>query len=343
MAKTAVAGLNTELVEIAMGYQRSRALCAAARLGVADALKDGESTVTDLATVCKADVSALHRLLRALASMGVVRETIPGSFALTDFGRPLRKDVADSAWAGVIFWADLLAENWACLTECVRTGKTASAVRPEIKTRWTQDPEASSVFRAVMGTSPVEDYMPIARAWDFSAAAGTVADLGGGGGALIEAILEAFPAVRGMLVDRPESIEAARPRFASSQLAGRCDLLCTDLLQEVPRGADVYVLKHVLHGYTDAMSVDILRNCRSVVPAKGCVLIIEFILPNVIDHADRDLESRLMSDLNMLAVTLGKERSALEWTSLLERTGFRCERIIPVAGDLVSIIEARPK
>jgi SAM-dependent methyltransferase len=341
MAKTAVAGLNTQLVEIAMGYQRSRALCAAARLGVADALKDSERTVTDLAAVCQAEVSALHRLLRALAGMGVVRERIPGNFVLTDFGRPLRRDVPDSAWAGVIFWADLLAENWACLTDCVRTGKTASAVRPEIKTRWSQDPEASSVFRAVMGTSPAEDYLPIARAWDFSAA-GTVADLGGGGGALIEAILEAFPATRGMLVDRAESIETARPRFASSHLAGRCELLCADLMQEVPRGADVYVLKHVLHGYTDAMSADILRNCRSVLPANGCVLIIEFTLPNVIDHADRDLESRLMSDLNMLAVTHGKERSALDWASLLERAGFRCERIIPVAGDLVSIIEARP-
>jgi SAM-dependent methyltransferase len=342
MAKTAVAGLNTQLVEIAMGYQRSRALCAAARLGVADALQDRERTVADLAAVCKADVSALHRLLRALASMGVVRENIPGSFVLTDFGKPLRKDVPDSAWAGVIFWADLLAENWACLTDCVRTGKTASAVRPEIKARWTQDPEASSVFRAVMGTSPAEDYMPIARAWDFSAA-GTVADLGGGGGALIEAILEAFPAARGMLVDRNESIEAARPRFASGHLAGRCELICADLMQEVPRGADVYVLKHVLHGYTDAMSTDILRNCRSVLPPDGRVLIIEFTLPNVIDRADRNLESRLMSDLNMLAVTQGKERSALEWTSLLDRAGFRCERIIPVSGDLVSIIEARPQ
>jgi SAM-dependent methyltransferase len=342
MAKTAVAGLNTQLVEIAMGYQRSRALCAAARLGVADALGDSERTITDLAAICKADVSALHRLLRALAGMGVVRENTPGSFVLTDFGKPLRKDVPDSAWAAVIFWADLLAENWACLTDCVRTGKTASAVRPEIKARWTQDPEASSVFRAVMGTSPAEDYMPIARAWDFSAA-GTVADLGGGGGVLIEAILETFPAARGMLVDRSESIEAARPRFASSHLAGRCELISADLIQEVPRGADVYVLKHVLHGYTDAMSVDILRNCRSVLPPDGRVLIIEFTLPNVIDRADRDLESRLMSDLNMLAVTQGKERSALEWTSLLDRAGFRCERIIPVAGDLVSIIEARPQ
>src|SRR5665213_913013 len=151
MAKTAVAGLNTQLVEIAMGYQRSRALCAAARLGVADALKDSERTVSDLAAICKADVAALHRLLRALASMGVVRERIPGSFVLTDFGKPLRKDVPDSAWAAVIFWADLLAENWACLTDCVRTGKTASAVRPEIKARWSQDPEAGAVFRAVMG------------------------------------------------------------------------------------------------------------------------------------------------------------------------------------------------
>src|SRR6266851_2418130 len=115
MARTAVAGLNSQLVEMAMGYFRSRALCAAARLGIADALGDEERTLQQLATACSADAGALYRLLRALASFGIVVETKPGSFALTAFGKPLRKDVPDSAWAGVVFWSDLLADSWSQL------------------------------------------------------------------------------------------------------------------------------------------------------------------------------------------------------------------------------------
>jgi ubiquinone/menaquinone biosynthesis C-methylase UbiE len=340
MAKTAVAGYDKQLVEIAMGYQRSRALCAAARLGIADALGESERSAADLAGACKADVAALHRLLRALASIGIVTETRPGSFVLTEFGKPLRKDVPDSAWPAVIFWADLLANNWSSLTECVRTGKNAATLRPEIMVKWQQDPEGPAIFRAVMGTSPAEAYMPIARAWNFSTAR-VVADLGGGGGALIAAILEAFPNTTGMLVDRTESIEAARPRFSTGPLAQRTQLVAADLTQEVPRGADVYILKHVLHGYTDEATTDILRSCRAVTPPDGRVLIVEFVLPDVIDRVDRDLESRLMSDLNMLEVTAGKERSALEWNNLIDKADLRYERIIPVADDLVSIVEAR--
>jgi ubiquinone/menaquinone biosynthesis C-methylase UbiE len=342
MAGTAVAGQNAQLTEIAMGYFRSRALCAAARLGVADALGDEERTVIHLAAVCEAEPAALYRLLRALAGFGVVAETHPRSFVLTPFGKPLRKGVPDSAWAGVVFWADLLADSWSYLTECVRSGQNAMQVRPPgVPSRWAQDPEAPAVFRAVMGTAPAEDYMSIVRAWDFSKYH-VVADLGGGGGALIAAVLEAFPNVRGMLVDRPESIERAATRFESPAFAGRCRLVAADLTQEVPPGAAVYMLKHVLHGYEDGAAAEILRHCRSVLPEEGRVLVIEFVLPDVVDHADRELEQRLMSDLNMLAVTGGKERSAAEWKHLLASAGLKCERIIPVAGDLVSIIEAVP-
>ncbi len=352
MAGTAVAGQNAALTEMAMGYFRSRTLCAAARLGVADALGDEERTVKDLAAACGAEPSALYRLLRALASFGVVAETRPASFVLTPLGQPLRKDAPDSAWAGVVFWADLLADSWSYLTECVRTGKKSMDVRPpEVPSRWSQDPDAPAVFRAVMGTSPAEDYMPIARAWDFSKYH-TVADLGGGGGALIAAVLEAFPHVQGLLVDRPESIDRAASRFESASPAGRCKLVAADLTQEVPPGAEVYMLKHVLHGYEDGAAAEILRRCRSVLPAEGLlaeglpaegrVLVVEFVLPDVVDHADRDLEQRLMSDLNVLTVTGGKERSAAEWKHLLASAGLQCERIIPVLGDLVSIIEAAP-
>ncbi len=332
---------NAELVQMAMSYSRSRMLCAAARLGVADALGDEVRNVDDLAETCQADADALYRLLRALASIGVTEETTPRHFRLTPFGRPLRRDVPQSAWPAVVFWADLLADSWSLLTECVRTGKPASQVRdPAIPSRWAQDPEAGSIFRAVMGTAPAEDYAPIARGWDFSRA-NVVADLGGGGGALILAVLELHPHLRGMLVDLEASVEAAKARFADERVSSRCRLLAADLTQSVPSGADVYMLKHVLHGRRDADAITILRNCRAVIPENGTLLVIEFILPPLVSEADQHLEGHLMSDLNMLAVTGGRERSESEWRTLLEPAGFRLAGVCPVGSD-VGILEAKP-
>ena len=194
--------------------------------------------------------------------------------------------MAQSAWPAVVFWADLLADNWSLLTDCIRTGKPASQVRdPNVSSRWSQDPEADSIFRAVMGTAPAEDYAPIARAWDF-ARANVVADLGGGGGALILAVLELHPHLRGMLVDLKASVEAAKARFAGEKVSSRCKLLVADLIQSVPAGADVYMLKHVLHGRRDAEAITILNNCRAVIPANGSLLVIEVILPPLISQAN---------------------------------------------------------
>jgi hypothetical protein len=338
---------NAGLVEMAMAYSRSRVLCAAARLGVADALGDEVRSVGFLAEKCQADATALYRLLRALASIGVTEETTPEHFRLTSFGRPLRRDVPQSVWPAVVFWADLLADSWSLLTDCVRTGQPASEVRdPKIPSRWSQDPEASSIFRAVMGTAPAEDYAPIAAAWDFSRAK-VVADLGGGGGSLILAVLDLHPHLRGMLVDLEASVEAAKARFAGEEVSTRCELIAADLMQSVPVGADVYVLKHVLHGRRDAEAITILKNCRAVIPENGSLLIIEFILPPLVSHADPQLEGHLMSDLNMLAVTGGRERSEREWRTLLEAAGFILTRVYPVGGDKlmvrnVGIVEAKP-
>ncbi len=99
---------------MAMAYSRSRMLCAAARLGVADALGDEVRSVGLLAEMCHADANALYRLLRALASIGVTEETTPEHFRLTPFGEPLRKDAPQSVWPCVIFWATA-ADEWSCL------------------------------------------------------------------------------------------------------------------------------------------------------------------------------------------------------------------------------------
>ncbi len=345
---------NPALVEMAMAYSRSRMICAAARLGIADALAGGERSVDDLAKACAADRDSLYRLLRALAIFGITSETTPGKFILAPVGQPLRKDAPNSVWPAVVFWADLLADSWAYLTDCVRTGQSAFKVMESkgIASRWSQDPDANAIFRAVMGTAPVEDYLPAAHAWDFTSRR-VVADLGGGGGALISAILKSNPHLSGMLVDRQPSIEAAAPRLHADGLAERCKLIAADLLENVPSGADVYAMKHVLHGYNDDVAIKLLKNCRAVIPADGMLVVIEFVLPDAISQPNPALEIHAMSDLNMLAVTGGKERSAAEWRPLLAAGGFEMRRIIPVVAkdkfannvavvQGVSIIEGAP-
>ena len=329
-----------------MAYSRSRLLCAAARLGVADALGDEVRSIGFLAENCQADADALYRLLRALAGIGVTEETTPEHFRLTAFGKPLRRDAPQSVWPAVIFWADLLADEWSLLTECVRTGQPAMQIRdPKIPSRWSQDAQARSIFRAVMGTAPAEDYAPIAEAWDFSRAK-VVADLGGGGGSLLLAVLALNPHLRGMLVDLEPSVDAARARFAAEDSSSRCELIVADLMQSAPAGADVYMLKHVLHGRQDADAITMLKNCRAVIPPEGSLLIVEFILPPLVSNADPQLEGHLMSDLNMLAVTGGKERNEREWRTLLEAAGFVLTGVYPVGGDNlmvrnVGILEAK--
>src|SRR5665213_3468112 len=334
---------NTTLVEMAMAYSRSRVVCAAARLGIADAFGDGERTVEDLAQSCGADAASLYRLLRALAALGITAEVSPRRFVLAQFGQPLRKDAPNSVWPSVVFWADLLADSWSHLTECVRTGETAFQIMQQqgIPSRWATATDSNEIFRAVMGTAPAADYMPIAKQWDFSSSH-VVADLGGGGGSLLAAILSANPHLNGMLVDRPESIEAARSRFESDESGSRCKLITADLCADVPAGADVYILKHVLHGYNDTVAGKVLENCRNVMSSEARLLVIEFVLPDVVAAPDPHLQTRLFSDLNMLAVTGGKERSASEWTALLQASGFNAVRFIPVPELDVSIIEARP-
>jgi len=149
---------NPELVEMAMSYSRSCILCAAARLDIADALGDDERTTQELAQTCNADAASLYRLLRGLAVLGITSERSPGRFILTPFGQPLRKDAPNSVWSSVVFWSDLLADSWSHLTDCIRTGTTAMQIMQQkgITSRWATAPDANAIFRAVMGTEPLQ-------------------------------------------------------------------------------------------------------------------------------------------------------------------------------------------
>ncbi len=331
------------LGEMARGYFRGKLLVAAVRLGIADALGDVEKGLDEIALATKANPDALYRLMRALASIGVVAEVAPARFRLTPFGQPLRKDVPNSVWASIIFWADLLADSWTYLTDCVQAGNRDGAAvareRDGTKSRWSVEPDAKAIFHHAFAESTVASMAPFVAAHDFSAYH-VIADLGGGGGGLLAAILTANPQVQGILVDRNEAVTSAATKFTSLGLTDRCQFQAGDLLEAVPPGPDLYILQSVLHGYDDNNALRILSNCRAVTKPDGKLLIIEVVLPTTVAVADQTLEKLLMADINMLAVTGGLERSEAEWMSLLSSAGYQVTRMVAVPGVTARIIEA---
>ncbi|MEM7587998.1 MAG: methyltransferase, partial [Acidobacteriota bacterium] len=164
----------------------------------------------------------------------------------------------------------------------------------------------------------------------------------GAGGGLLVAILMAYPEIEGILVDRPEAVEHARERLTADGLLDRCRLVAADLMETVPEGADVYIMKAVLHGCVDDDARQILANCRAVMAPESRLLIIEVVLPERIERADPELEGSLMADLNMLVATGGQERRLSQWRRLLESAGFELLQVTPVASGNAGVIEARP-
>jgi O-methyltransferase domain/Dimerisation domain len=332
-----------KLLDMATGFFRGKVLCAAVRLGVADALANGATALDELAATTEANPDGLRRLLRALASMGFVEEVAPNRFALTPFGDLLRRDAPNSAWASIVFWADLLADAWTYLPDCVKAGDNSGAAsareREGVKSRWSLESDAPAIFHRVFAEGNAADFAPYSASYDFSRF-GVIADLGGGGGGLLSAILAAQPAARGVLVEREGAIDGCAARLEATGLAARCALVAADLLQSVPPGADAYVMRCVLHGYDDESALRLLRNARDAMSPEARLLVIEVVLPDLVDRADPAVEKLLMSDLNMLAVTGGRERSATEWRALVTAADLELCGIVPVAGEMHSIIEA---
>ncbi len=339
-------GANPEsLVGMARAYARGKMLCAAVRLGVADILSEGEAGLDALAAKADSNVDSLGRLMRGLASIGVVKETAPNRFALTSFGAPLSRSAPDSVWASIVFWADLLADAWTYLPDCVRAGGMSGAAeareRDHAPSRWSLEPNATAIFHAVFAEPSVESMAPLAKVLDLSMSR-IVADLGGAGGGLLSAILLANPHLQGILVDRQEAVDGATRRFESLGLSGRCRAIVGDLAEAVPAGADVYILKSVLHGCDDAAAGRILGNCRRVMSPKHRLLVIEAVLPERVEKPDTRVEEMFISDLNMLAVTGGRERRASEWKSLLSSAGFDLRRLVLGSKQILTVIEASP-
>ncbi len=333
--QAALVALNKLFYE---GYMISRAIYVAAQLGVADILKDQPMDTRDIAEAVGANPDALYRLLRALASVGVFTEVKERHFALTPLAACLRTDVPGSLNAYIsLYGSDLLRRPADNLLYSVRTGLPAFEQvfgMPEFA-YLDRHPEVSSMFDSGMASISSLDISDVLAVYDFSGIT-TIADIGGGNGTFLTAVLRANPKMKGVLFDRPLVITNARSRIDAAGLAGRCDLISGDFFDTLPGGADAYVLKSIIHDFDDPQSVAILRNCRRAMPEKGKLLLIEpALLPG-----DQPTLSKFV-DLMMLLIVGGRERTQEEFRTLFEAGGFKLTRIMPTESR-VSIVEGVP-
>ena len=328
------------LYQMATGHYLSRALDLVARLGVADHLKDRARSAAELAHATATHVPSLHRVLRLLASHGILTEQEDGSFALTPIGECLRTDVPGSAAAMVkLFAGARIQDNWKDLEYCVRTGEPAFRKRGLADPFSARDPEDGANFDTAMANLTRMIAVAVAAAYSF-ASFGTVVDVGGGNGALLIGVLDANPALRGIVFDLPEAAARARANIAASGLEGRCQVVGGDFFEAVPKGGDAYLLKHVIHDWNDERAAAILKTCRRVMSPDGRLLIVEGVYP---PRVDQSLESRgaTANDVNMLVNTGGRQRSEAEFRALYQAAGFTLTRIV-LTQARVCVIEGVP-
>jgi hypothetical protein len=326
---------RAQLRAMVTGFRLSAALNVAADLGLSDELVDGPRTPADLAQGVGADPDTLHRLLHALATVGVYDERPDGSFANTALGEGLRSEVPDSirplarTLNSPALWA-----AWGHLGHSVRTGENAFQAKHGVDawTRRRDYPEENAIFNQNMTVQTTAIAAAVAAAYDFSDLS-TIVDVGGGQGSLLEAVLTRHPHLTGTVLDQ-EHVVADQPW--SVALTSRWAAASGSFFEAVPE-SDAYLLKSILHDWPDDRCVDILRVCARSLRPGGAVLVVETLL----GRAGFEVEAAF-SDINMLVMPGGRERTEQEYAALFAVAGLHLTRVIDTESRM-SIMEARAR
>ena len=326
------------MLQLINGSLFTQLLYVAAKLGLADALKNGPRTSDELAERVGVDPKSLYRVMRALASLRIFHETDSGQFELAELGKYLQSDGKDSLRAAAI----MMGEEWYWrpygeLLHSTQTGQTAfeKVFGTTLFDYCASHRDAYQTFNAAMAelTGPYTE--AVASAYDFSRT-DRVVDVGGGTGSLISAILRASPATRGVLFDVPAVAEEARRHLKEAGLEQRCEVVSGDFFEAVPDGGDAYVLKGVIHDWDDERAIVILKNCREAIRTDGKLLLVEWDIP-----AGSTSSAGKLTDITMLAITGGVERTIAEYEAILQASRFKLSRVVPTR-DQMNIVEAVP-
>ncbi len=320
------------------------AIHAAAALDLVDALTGAPRSAASVAGTVGADPVALDRLMRALVTIGLLRNA-DDRYDVTPLGALLRSDARESFRGQVLLTGgERSLRGWAEFVECVRTGYTSAQILDGINDTFAwfaERPEEQARFDAAMAEGTTQMADAIAAAYDFSDI-GTVVDVGGGYGALLPPILQGYPKMTALVFDRPHCRAGATQLTAEAHVSDRCQFVGGDFFEDpLPPDADAYILKSVIHDWDDERSVALLRRCRHAMLDRSLLLVIEVVLP---DRLGETPEHRRMvwADLNMLVATGGRERTRSQYDALFATADLRISSIAPTrTPTAMSVIEVR--
>ena len=334
MAQAETEQLNRMVLSAAL----SRAICTVAELGIADHI--GAGTAQPVELLAKATATherSLYRILRFLASHGLFQETGERQFDHTPLSQCLRSDAEGSYRAAAQMFHQTF-QAWDGLHHSALTGEPGfnKVFGQPIFEYIGAHPELAPIFDAAMSAIHGHETAAMLDAYDFSGVQ-VLADIGGGNGSLIGAVLQRYPAMKGMLFDLGHVTGRAQEFIQAGGLSDRCSILEGSFFESIPGGADAYIFRHIIHDWTDEQCVQILNHCRQVIPSNGRLLIVEAVVPE-------GNQPSLAKDFDMTMLTFpgGIERTEMEYGSLLEQAGFRLTSFTPTASP-VSVIEGIPR
>jgi O-methyltransferase/methyltransferase family protein len=319
-----------DLWELVNGFRVSQALYVAATLGLADRVAAEPRSADELAREAGADPDTLYRLLRALASVGVFHEDEDRRFSLTELGEDLRSDSPTSIAGWVAFIGrEHIWHAWGELLHSVRTGENAfrHLHGTDVWSYRQEHEEDGRIFDRAMSDLTRHTHQAILDAYDFGRF-GTVVDVAGGRGALLVSLLEAYPNLQGVLFDQPAVVSAALAHERLRVESG-------SFFESVPEGSDAYILKWIIHDWGDEESIAILRTCRAAMRDDSVLLLLE----RIVEEPNRGSATKF-SDLNMLVMPGGRERTVDEFAQLFSAAGLRLSDVS--GGNPIAVIEALP-
>ena len=333
---TETAPPHAQLIQMAMAYWVSRIVYVAAKLGLADRLAEGPQSADELAGPTGTHAPSLYRLMRTLASLGIVTEDGTNRFALTPLGEALRTGAPGSARPTILTVAsEWFSRGWEHLLYSIQTGKSGleKSLGMPVFDWLARNPEEASRFSETMVGVHGAEPPAIAAAYDFSGLT-TIVDVGGATGNLLTTILDRYPGPRGILFDLPHVVHDAPALIQARGLANRVTIETGSFFERVPGGGDAYLLSHIIHDWSEDQCLTILGNCRRAMKPGSRLLIIEMVLP----AGDTPHPGKIL-DMMMLVGPGGRERTETEYGTLLRRAGFSFTRIVPTESP-VSVVEA---
>jgi hypothetical protein len=327
---------HVELIQMGTGSAVAHVIHIAAKLGLADLLADGPRCAAELAGPLDLHAPSLHRLMRTMASLGLLTEGEEQRFSLTKLGEALETGAPGSARATLLMTgSSWVGTGFANILHSLRTGRTGfeKAQGMPLFDYLAQHPEDASVFsEAMIGLHGAEP-PAVAAAYDFSPFR-TVVDVGGATGNMLAAILARYPEPRGLLFDRPHVVVNATKSLKANGIVDRVAIEAGDFFQTVPTGGDAYILSHILHDWNDEQCLTVLSHCRKAMKPGARLLIVEMVLP----PGDAPHPGKIL-DMVMLVLVGGLERTETEYARLLDKASFRLSRVVATQSP-VSVVEA---